>query len=198
MTPTQILKDEHRVIEQVLNCLEKMIEKSLTEKKLDATDARDAVAFFRGFADKCHHAKEEERLFPLMESRGIPRQQGPIGVMLFEHEEGRGHVRAMEAAVEAAERGNLSALLDFAHHGQAYIGLLRQHIEKEDHCLFSMADQVMSPDDQAKLLQEFERLEREEAGAGLHEKYLGIAARLSQRYGVAQANVKRATERLTL
>jgi hemerythrin-like domain-containing protein len=39
-------------------------------------------------ADRCHHANEEKNLFHRMESRGVPRQQGPLAVMPVEHELG--------------------------------------------------------------------------------------------------------------
>ncbi|MCX7887840.1 MAG: hemerythrin domain-containing protein, partial [Verrucomicrobiae bacterium] len=98
MKPTEILMAEHRVIEQVLNVLEAMAERA-ANGDLNRQEARDAVAFFRGFADRCHHGKEEAQLFPAMEAKGIPREGGPIGVMLCEHEQGRAAVRGMAEAV---------------------------------------------------------------------------------------------------
>jgi hemerythrin-like domain-containing protein len=70
---------------------------------------------------------------------------------------------------------------------RAYIELLRQHLQKEDHCLFSMADQALSPADQSRLLAAFERVERGHMGAGTHERFLKLANDLADRYGVAHA-----------
>jgi hemerythrin-like domain-containing protein len=181
MKPTQILMDEHRVIEQVLNCLEKMIEHATQTGKLEQPPAVDAIEFFRMFADKCHHGKEEAQLFPAMEAKGFQRHGGPTGVMIHEHEIGRNAVRGMAAAVEKND------VQSFAQNGRAYLEMLRQHIQKEDHCLFSMADQAFTADDQAKLLAAFEKVEHEEMGAGTHEKFLQIANDLADRYGVARA-----------
>jgi hemerythrin-like domain-containing protein len=36
--------------------------------------------------DVCHHGKEENSLFPELEKKGMPRNAGPIAVMLMEHE----------------------------------------------------------------------------------------------------------------
>jgi len=69
MRSTEILQDEHRVIEQVLNCLEKMADQALVAGRLDESSAREALDFFQTFADGCHHHKEEDHLFPLMEAR---------------------------------------------------------------------------------------------------------------------------------
>ena len=56
MRPTEILSDEHRVIEQVLACLERIAEEAET-RTLDVAAARDVVTFVQNFADRCHHGK---------------------------------------------------------------------------------------------------------------------------------------------
>jgi hemerythrin-like domain-containing protein len=178
MRATEILQHEHRVIEQVLNCLEVMANRALAERKLDATSAEAALDFFQTFADGCHHHKEENHLFPLMEAKGFPRDGGPTGVMLHEHEEGRRHIRAMCAAVANG------AVSEFAAHARAYVELLRQHILKEDQRLFPMANQVFSSADQASLVESFARVVDKDVEEGAHEKYLDIADLLAERFQV--------------
>lgn len=187
MKPTEILSAEHRVIEQVLDCLEKMVEHCGATGELDKQSAADAIAFFKMFADRCHHGKEEVHLFPAMEARGFSRDSGPTGVMLREHEEGRQFVRGMELHLDAAAGGDEQARKEFCRNARGYLHTLRDHIDKEDHCLFSMADQAFSDADQQALLAQFEKVEHEEMGEGTHEKYLDIANRLAERYGVAKA-----------
>src|SRR5574340_70938 len=131
MKPTDILSAEHRVIEQVLHCLEAMALQAVAQGRLDEQPARDAVAFLRNFADRCHHGKEEAQLFPAMEAKGFSADCGPTSVMRLEHELGRGHVRAMEAAIGAAVAGDSAAVRQFADHAQSYVELLREHIRKE-------------------------------------------------------------------
>jgi len=186
MKPTDILSSEHRVIEQVLDCLERIIAEANANGRLDAASAKDAVSFFRTFADQCHHGKEETHLFPALEAKGFPRDGGPTGVMLAEHEAGRACVRAMSEAIDAAAGGDGAALARFAEAGAGYISLLRQHIEKEDHCLFSMADEALSVEEQAALVAKFEKVEAEEMGHGTHEKFLAIAGALAEKYGVTR------------
>jgi hypothetical protein len=69
---TDILKDEYRVIEQVLDCLEELAGRAQTSGRLDGQSARQALDFFQNFADGYHRAKEEHHLFRLMEARGFP------------------------------------------------------------------------------------------------------------------------------
>jgi hemerythrin-like domain-containing protein len=172
------------VIEQVLDCLEILAQRAETANELDIESANQAVDFFSNFADRCHHGKEEGCLFPLLEEKGFSREQGPTGVMIHEHEEGRRHVRGMAAASRAVASGNQASISDFVVHAKAYTQLLREHIQKEDQCLFQMADKVLGEQDQLQLLKSFSHVEHDDLGPGTHEKYLNIAIELTKRYGV--------------
>ncbi len=70
------------------------------------------------FADQCHHGKEEDLLFPAMEAAGIPRESGPIGVMLEEHNIGRQYVRGMAEAVSGYRAGETQAGRAFAQNAK--------------------------------------------------------------------------------
>jgi len=189
MEPTRILSEEHRVIEVMLACLKRMTEQAVVEKKLDREAAEQAVDFIRTFADGCHHGKEEEHLFTLLTAKGMPKEGGPVGQMLFEHEQGRAFVRGMDENIAAAAEGNEAALQGFVSHANGYVELLRNHIHKEDNILFPMADRMLSADDQKNLLDNFHRVETEHMGAGTHEKYLGIALKLAERFGVSTEGI---------
>ncbi len=187
MKPTDILMTEHRVIEVVLDCLEGIVGEAAAQGRLDKDAAGQAIDFFKMFADTCHHGKEEVHLFPMMEARGYNRENGPTGQMLLEHEEGRAHIQGMREALDKAAEGDQPALREFARHAQGYVNLLREHIRKEDHCLFPMANQAMSETDQQELASRFHHVESQEMGEGTHEKYLAIAGALAAKYGVENA-----------
>lgn len=184
MKCTQILTQEHRVIEQVLNCLEKIVERCNKDGRVAAEPAREAIDFFRGFADQCHHAKEENQFFPVIQTKGFGGGCGPVVVMLREHELGRIYVGGMDASLKAAAEGDADAVGWFVQHAESYIRLLREHIKKEDHCLFPSADQKLSEEDERNLMTAFEKVEKEVIGVGTHEKYLGIANRLADQFDV--------------
>jgi hemerythrin-like domain-containing protein len=184
MLPTQILENEHRIIEQVLSCLSKMVLDVTKDGKFDKEMASDAVDFFRNFADKCHHGKEEVHLFPMIEARQMPGSCGPTNVMRMEHDLGREHVRGMADAIEAASKGDEDAIFSWTNHAKQFIMLLRDHIMKEDQILYPMANQYFTDGDQAELSAKFEKVEEEEMGKGTHEKYIGIANKLAEKYGV--------------
>ena len=167
--PTELLSQDHRTIERLLAILEEAARRLQRGERVRAGFFLDAAGFISGFADACHHGKEEGALFPALEAVGFPRSAGPIAVMLHEHDEGRLYTAAMRAAAQKLASGDASAAGAVVENAQGYAGLLRQHIMKEDNVLFQMAQRALDPDTQQKLLQDFERIEHEHAG---HESYL--------------------------
>ena len=138
MTPTEQLKEEHQGILLMLKILEKVCLKLESQEKVAPDHLERIVEFFRVFADKCHHGKEEDLLFPEMERAGISREGGPIGVMLMEHNQGRAYVRGMGEAAYGFRKGHPSAAAEFTKNARDYIALLTQHINKENNILFPM------------------------------------------------------------
>lgn len=141
-SPTGVLREEHRTILRVLDVLEHLLDQG-REGDWDLDALEDCVAFFRLFADACHHGKEEDLLFPELESRGMPREGGPIGVMLMEHRQGRNFVSQMARSIERLRSGDEEERMRLENAGRGYVSLLRNHIVKEDNVLFNMADQLV-------------------------------------------------------
>ena len=175
MKATQILMDEHRVIERVLAALQVAAGRVSQGEEMRPAFFVNAALFIKNFADGCHHRKEEGVLFIAMNESGLPVQGGPISVMLAEHEQGRLFTRAMKDAAQKWETGDLSARAAVVQNALDYVGLLRQHIHKEDNILFPMAERLIPPGRQEKVDSDSERILHEDTVAGLHEKYLALA-----------------------
>ena len=185
MKATEILMQEHRVIEGVLDTLQVAAESAGSggaatrgPSALRPSFFIDAADFIKGFADGCHHHKEEGVLFKSMADHGFPTQNGPVAVMLNEHEIGRQYTRGMRAAAEKWAQGDESAREQAAENALGYVALLRQHIMKEDSILFPMADRAIPVSKHDDVLTGFEHVEHEETGEGIHEKYLALAESL--------------------
>lgn len=155
MQATAILKEEHDVIERVLAMLESVVSAANRGRPLPVDFARWSIGFFRQFADGCHHHKEEEALFPLLVKRGLPKEGGPVGVMLSEHELGRRLIGQMSAALDESPPNSRC----FADAAAQYVSLLRQHIWKENNVLFQMAERLLSRADDAQLLASYQQTE---------------------------------------
>jgi hemerythrin-like domain-containing protein len=182
MKPTDILKNEHRGIEVMLDVLKQMCLRLQANGQIDLDHLDRSLDFFKGFADGCHHRKEERLLFPAMEKEGFSRDAGPIAVMLNEHTLGRKYIAAMTEALSMMKQGNMGASPKFVEAARGYIALLSEHIAKEDNVLFHMADAQLSPEVQSGLVKEFERVEREEIGEGRHEEYHELMKKLKGIY----------------
>ena len=180
MTPTETLKHEHQVILLVLGRAEREAQSIHGGAAVDVDTIAEMLEFFRTFADGCHHAKEERQLFPALATRGMSPEAGPVAVMLAEHEQGRAHVRGAAAALARGGKGETAAAVALAGHLEGFVSLLRAHIFKEDNILFPMADQVLSAEDQETLAVAFARVEAEEIGPGVHERFHELAHRLAQ------------------
>lgn len=185
MKPTAILQSEHRVIEVVLSCLERLVEETKNTSHLDAASATQIVDFIRTFSDRCHHGKEEAHLFTTLVNKGLPADGGPVAQMLHEHKQGRLYVREMADSTAAAADGDDAAMQTFMRAALRYVELLRAHIQKEDQILFPLADSMLSADDQDGLLEQFDAVESEHMESGTHDRYLRLAESLAGRFGVS-------------
>ena len=183
MEATNILMSEHRVIERVIASLEKGAQRIERGEQVRPGFFLDAADFVKGFADGCHHKKEEGVLFKAMADSGMPVDGGPIAVMLAEHEQGRAYTRAMREAAASLQAGNASASTAVAANARGYASLLRAHIGKEDGILFPLADRVIPASSHAAVVEGFEHVEHEETGEGVHEKYLALAGALEREIG---------------
>lgn len=177
MKATEMLMHEHEFILRVIAAMEKAVV-NISNPDITPQFFLQAADFIKNFADACHHAKEEGVLFKMMSAAGVAVEGGPIGVMLAEHEQGRQLTRAMRSAAEQWAQGDLNARTETTFSAMSYANLLRQHINKENRVLFPMADQMIPHIKQIAMWQEFERIEREETGEGIHEKYEALAEKL--------------------
>jgi hemerythrin-like domain-containing protein len=187
MGPIESLMNEHRLIESVLDALESYVSRLAPSSGADPGDLDRFVTFFRQFADRCHHGKEEDILFQTMIEHGFPKESGPIAVMLQEHDQGR-HLIAQ--LTEAARSAGSWTDQDRARIRQAallYSDLLHHHIQKEDGILYPMALSQLSEPVIEEIGRRFDVFEGEETGEGEHERFHRLAGELAARYGTENA-----------
>jgi len=182
MKPTEQLTEEHDAIKVMLKVIEKVSQKLEAGEEVNPEHLEFMIDFIRTFADKCHHGKEEDLLFSAMEEVGIPREGGPIGVMLSEHELGRKYVKGMGDGVASYKKGESKAALQIVENARNYAALLAQHIEKEDNILYPIADMHLSEEKQHELIEEFEKVEKDKIGIGKHQELHEVLHRLRDIY----------------
>jgi hemerythrin-like domain-containing protein len=178
MKATDVLMQEHRLIERVLDALEVAAGYLEHSQPVPPAFFLEAADFIGGFADGCHHRKEESVLFGAMIESGVPAGGGVIDMLLEEHERGRAFARGLREGARRLQAGDASARAQVLSNVRGYVALLREHIVKEDGMLFPMADEMLSPEQHKRVVEGFDRVEREETGEGAHEKFHALAERL--------------------
>lgn len=178
MQAIDVLMQEHRVIERVLDALESAAAHLARGDAVPAQFFLDAADFAAGFADGCHHRKEEGVLFPTMKQHGAPPSGGAIEVMLDEHQQGRSYVRQLREAARQLDAGDSTATHRVVAAARGYAALLRDHIGKEDEMLFPLAADLIPPGAEQEVMAAFERVEEADRDAPSHEELMVLAKRL--------------------
>ncbi|MFY9910407.1 MAG: hemerythrin domain-containing protein [Candidatus Sulfotelmatobacter sp.] len=174
---TEELEHEHRIIQQVVGGMAIIIEKLESGKEIDPAVLTDLSEFMQTFGDKCHHGKEEDYLFKLLEKKGVPVSGCPLAVLLHEHEKGRGLMADLKLTSETYIRTPRAGK-------EALIGTLRRlielypaHIWKEDYLLFPMTNKLLSESEQEELRAQFEQHDSE-IGIDVHHGFEQLAGRI--------------------
>ncbi len=175
---TQDLRNEHDAILHVLKIVDKVVSTDSKDDVKVLKFGNELIYFLKTFADKCHHGKEEDFLFKELIASGIPKEGGPIGVMLLEHQQGREYISLMIKSLESQD------LINFKANAAKYRDLLRNHIEKENDVLFVMADKLLDDARQNELFEKFENHEETVVGHGIHEELHAMIHKWEDEYNV--------------
>ena len=175
---TQVMVEEHKLILRMIALLENNVERMEAGKFRDWGFILDAVDFIRNYADRFHHAKEEDVLFKALVDNGMPRDNSPVAAMLLAHDHGRAFVRDMEEAAYKAQGGESGQIPVIAENARAYIELLRDHIDKEDTILYPLAERVLPDAPRPAMVEAYRRAEARTPD--LEEKYQRLVEKYEQ------------------
>ena len=181
MTAIEILVKEHDSILQMIEITQTILNKN-DETKVNLQHVEEIIDFVQNFADKYHHLKEEDVLFMELEKHGMPREGGPVGVMLSEHDEGRNYIKHAAKAVIEYKEGNTDALTDIESNLLNFCTLLTNHIAKENNILYPMAERMLPESILETMSQDFEEANLATTNNEYHDKYLKMVDELSSLY----------------
>ena len=155
MKPRGQLMIEHRLIEKFLAFAAEAT-KTMKDSSYNPVLIDTIVDFIKTYADRTHHGKEEDLLFPLLEARGVPATGCPLEALLHEHQTGRTLVANLEEATQAyAVEDSHETRIKLAMVLRQLMKLYPAHIWKEDYLAFPMTNKVLSAEDQQSLRQMF-------------------------------------------
>jgi hemerythrin-like domain-containing protein len=178
---TASLRRDHDLIEKVLKSMWSTIPLLQAGKTIPEPILNQVIDFSTNFTDVCHHGKEENSLFPELEKKGMPRNSGPIAVMLMEHEMTRKLGTRMEVSSKIyLKNGDAAQLITDM---QEYINHVVQHLWKENNRLFEMAEMALRNDVEHvnKSLLEVENTKLKEIGK-TREHYEKFAEELAKQF----------------
>lgn len=160
MWTIDILREEHRWILRMLQCLERVGEDAERRGYLEGECAGELLALFAHFADGLHQEREERCLFPrlLARARSVT-ERTDIGRLCGEHEQERRAMGRLSGALLGAIYGDARSLRDFLRESRNYVALHRDHIKHENTELLPLAEFLLTPEDDQAVLQGFTDLE---------------------------------------
>ena len=135
---TASLRKDHELIEKVIKAMDSTIELLNDGKQIPESILMPVIDFSKNFTDVCHHSKEEKSLFPALEQAGMPKNMGPIAMMLMDHERSREIGKNMEqSAQQYLSSGDSAKLISDM---KQYVEHITEHLWKENNRLFMMAE----------------------------------------------------------
>jgi DUF438 domain-containing protein len=173
----KLLMDDHSIIEKALVIIERQLEKS--KKNWSAISTLLDVLW--DYGETCHNMKEEKVYFPLLLERGMP-PQGPVAVMLAEHQKERDYLNKLKSLLPEAKQ-NKELEQEFSNIFGEYSALTKDHIWKENDILYPMGRKFVQPDDVPYLATEFKRIEQESLGVGAYTRYKTLVDALEKETG---------------
>lgn len=168
MKPIGPLMAEHRLIERMVKLMARELENDAARKTANPEFIYSAVDFFRSYADRTHHGKEENILFRRLDGKPLtPEHRKILNTLVAEHVAARENVRKLFEATQRYGRGDLGAVADIVTNLKFLVELYPRHIRKEDVEFFVPAMAYFTDEEQKGMLAEFEEFDRQM----IHEKY---------------------------
>src|SRR5262245_9796372 len=150
MKCTDLLIQDHKTILRALDVLQHMAIRVQQGDDIEREDVETILRFLRVFADDHHQVKEESALFPELR-RTRCTQEPALRHMLFEHDQERSLVEALEDALRTKKD------TEFVYFADRFVALIRNHIRKEDTILFEIVDRQLSPEQDEKVVSELKK-----------------------------------------
>jgi len=168
MKPIGPLMIEHRLIERMVSLLSQALETMKKTNQVNAAFISMGVEFFRTYADRTHHGKEEEIFFRDLSMKEMSSEDKSMMERLIqEHIWARQAVTKLAAAHGRYVSGDRDALKAMIYELEKIVTFYPIHIEKEDKEFFLPVMRYFSKQEQQAMLDEFWKFDQ----SMIHEKY---------------------------
>jgi hemerythrin-like domain-containing protein/rubredoxin len=173
LLPIGPLMREHRLIERMVAVIKNELAGISEQTELDPAFVDVAVDFFRTYADRCHHGKEEEILFKELAAKPLSREdEKTMDELIEEHSYARKTVSVLKEAQARYVQSDKNALNEIETIMKELTEFYPKHIEKEDKHFFYPCMNYFAKTELDAMLQSFWEFDRKM----IHEKYERIVA----------------------
>ena len=161
MKPIGPLMLEHRLIEKMARLFNGEIARIREQNKVNTVFIISAVDFFRTYADRTHHGKEEDILFRDLATKNLsPEHERIMKELIEEHILARKTVGRLLEANKKYLEGDSTSSAEVVQCLQKIVDLYPKHIEKEDKHFFYPSMQYVQEKEQESMLQKFHEYNR--------------------------------------
>ena len=141
----ELLRAEHRDIEQLLNVLEGELEVFERRERPDYEVIQTIISYFQDYSDCCHHPKED-MIFDKLKARDSPTANG-IGDVEAEHRQETERLDRVARIVRNVLLDREIARQTFSEVMRDFIDQQRVHMAMEERTLFPVAENALRPED---------------------------------------------------
>jgi len=180
MKPRGPLMMEHRNIEKIIEVIEQQITMIRNENILYSDILDTIIDFFKVYADKTHHGKEEDILFKKLNKKELKNEDKTLlNELTKEHKIGRKIVSDLSELkakyMNKKTKKNINKISDKL---RSFIDLYPQHIDKEDNIFFPNAEKYFNQKEQDEIIEEFKEFDKNM----IHEKYKMIIKTAKEKF----------------
>ena len=168
---------EHRLIERMIQQIQKVLKKIAATNEVDPLFIDIAVDFIRTYADRTHHGKEEDILFRDLQKKDLSNDDRRVmNELVKEHVFGRQTTKKLIEANSRYRNGDKSALTDIIGQLRTLVDFYPKHIEKEDKVFFPASRAYFTEQEDQAMLDEFWEFDKKM----IHEKYKSVIEALEK------------------
>ena len=186
MTALDKLKDDHKLIRRYLDNLY-IAHDFLVEREVVPTSVfKKTLDFSKNFMNKYHHYREEYVLFLKLAEKKGGSIDPQIVSLRDQHERSRNLISQIKEALKGYEKSDEVAVSRLTENLGYFVSLERQHVNRENHVFYPMAQKEFSLEDWAEFDKEFQKID-EKRGGDSYKKAVelveSIEADMKQKFG---------------
>jgi hemerythrin-like domain-containing protein len=175
--PLNILRHEHRLIGRVIRALDSMCLQLQLGDQPPVEKLAAFVDFIQNFVNEFHHGNEEQYLMPMLQRQEEFSGGFALAAIENEHRLESELTKELSYTLIEYQRGGSKATQAFVNVAREYAAHLMGHMQREDHLLLRVADDVLSEEDKATLMDQFIRA-RSVFGEARYQQYERISISL--------------------